>query len=263
MLKPQKTDHYYEPAKWHDLRDFSHLRDVDYFLKQAALYGPRILECAVGTGRIALALAQAGYDVWGVDRDPAMLARAEEKWGALRDGSPGKLTTTLADMTDFHLRRRFDLVFIAFNTFLTLAESEHRESFLRRVRDRLKPNGRFIIDLSQPDCSLMAMGHPERLDYIVEDPDSGRLVRRYSWLRCDMARQRSEVSFEYRWNAPDGEQHTATTSFPICIVFPEEMRLLLRLTGFEVEEIHGDHDGSPFTRDSPRMIFVARKRSLR
>ncbi len=51
----------------------------------------RILDAGCGTGRIAVRLDELGYDVVGVDVDPAMLdvARAEDPESGLADRRPG------------------------------------------------------------------------------------------------------------------------------------------------------------------------------
>src|SRR5512140_1919183 len=63
-------------AHLYDLDLTSDPGDLDLYLALAARTGGPILELAVGTGRIAVPLAADGYDVTGVDLDPAMLARA-------------------------------------------------------------------------------------------------------------------------------------------------------------------------------------------
>jgi ubiquinone/menaquinone biosynthesis C-methylase UbiE len=259
MGKDKHLKTYYEPARWYDLRDFSSLHDEQFFLKMAEKFGPRVLECAVGTGRLAIPLAQAGFEVCGIDRDPSMLAWAEKKWEAVRAEAKGSLRLVCADVTVFNPRKRFDMAFIAFNTFLTLASLEHREAALQCVRRSLTPNGRFIIDLYQPDINAYAGDQPESRDFVLMDPESGGVVERYSWTRRDMSTQQVHVSLEYRWTDPDGTSRRETTTFPMCVIFPVEMELLLRQNGFEVERICGDHDDSRFHKHSPRMIFIARK----
>ena len=250
---------YYEPARWYDLRDFSPLRDVEFFKKMAKEHGPRILECAVGTGRIAIPLAREGFDVWGIDRDKDMLERARQKWEKEKRAAKGSLRLAQTDVTDFNLRKRFDMAFIAFNTFLTLATVEQSLAVLRCVRRHLVSGGRFIIDTYQPSVNAYAGDQPEHRDFFLEDPETGCQVERYSWDRRDMSIQKIQTTFEYRWTEPGGRRGREIISFPLRVIFPVEMRLLLQMTGYEVERIYGDHDGSAFQKRSPRMIFVARK----
>ncbi|MCX7048476.1 MAG: class I SAM-dependent methyltransferase [Candidatus Sumerlaeota bacterium] len=259
MTRQSKT--YYEPARWYDLRDFSQLRDVEFFLTIAEQYGPRLLECGAGTGRIAIPLAQAGYNIVGMDRDEAMLRRARQKWKAAEGQAKGKLKLIKADMTDFTLRRKFDMAFVAFNAFLTLAALEQREAMLRCVRRHLTDEGRLIIDVSHPSSIMFSGDQPERLDFTIEDQEMGTLVRRYSWSRRDMSTQQIQMCFEYRWTTPDGERRKDTSAFPMCVIFPVEMQLLLMKNGYDVETIHGNHERAPFNKHSSRMIFVARRRN--
>lgn len=259
MARSRISKAYYEPARWYDLRDFSKLHDVEFFLRMAEKHGPCVLECGSGTGRIAIPLAQAGSDLVGIDRDSAMLKRARAKWKAVKEEAKGAARFLKADMTRFSLHKRFDVAFVAFNTFLTLAALEDRLAMLRCVRRHLVPGGRLIVDIYQPSIATLSGDQPERLDFTLDDPKTGCIVKRYSWVRRDMAAQQAQVSFEYRYTQPDGTTRSEKTSFPMCIIFPAEMRLLFHITGYEVEHVYGNHDMAPFHKNSPLMIFVARR----
>ena len=65
-------------ARFYDLDLTADPGDLDLYLALAGRTGGPILELAVGSGRLAVPLAEAGYDVTGVDLDPAMLARARD-----------------------------------------------------------------------------------------------------------------------------------------------------------------------------------------
>ena len=66
-------------ARLYDLDLAEDPGDLDLFLALAARTGGPVLELAVGPGRLAVPLAASGYDVTGVDLDPAMLARAQRR----------------------------------------------------------------------------------------------------------------------------------------------------------------------------------------
>jgi len=80
------------------------------FLAAVAGRGP-ILELGIGTGRLALPLAQRGFAVHGIDASPAMVAKLRAKPGADR------VTVAMGDFADVAIAERFALVFVAFNTF--------------------------------------------------------------------------------------------------------------------------------------------------
>ena len=72
-------------------------------------------------------------------------------------------------------------------------------------------------------------------------------------------RQYNEVEIIYYVTHPDGHQERLVESFPFRYFFRYEVEHLLSLSGFRVVDIFGDFDRSPFSADSPEMIFVAEK----
>src|SRR5438445_7262271 len=103
-------------AGLYDLAYGDYNEDVDFYLNLARATGGPILELGVGTGRVALPLAKAGYSVTGIDTSEAMLAIAREKLKSSRL-KPGQLSFIHADMTHFSLDGRFPLIIVAANTF--------------------------------------------------------------------------------------------------------------------------------------------------
>ena len=73
------TDQGKELARLYDLDLLEDPGDLDLYVALARRTGGPILELGVGTGRVAVPLAEAGYEVTGVDIDPAMLARARDR----------------------------------------------------------------------------------------------------------------------------------------------------------------------------------------
>jgi 16S rRNA A1518/A1519 N6-dimethyltransferase RsmA/KsgA/DIM1 with predicted DNA glycosylase/AP lyase activity len=86
-------------------------------LAELAGTGPA-LELGIGTGRLALPLAARGVEVHGIDASPAMVERLRAKPGG------DEVTVAIGDFTDFDLRERFSLVFVAFNTLFALASQQ-------------------------------------------------------------------------------------------------------------------------------------------
>ncbi len=117
-----------------------------------ALAGPGpVLELGVGTGRLAVPLAEAGrdrgLDVVGIDSSPAMLARlAERDPGGLVEAVLGDMSSTLPDGP-------FAFVFAAYNTVFNLVDDGAQARCFVSVADRLLPGGRFVIEAFVPDES--------------------------------------------------------------------------------------------------------------
>src|SRR5919108_2752049 len=85
------------------------------FLAELAGGGP-VLELGIGTGRIALPLAQRGLAVQGIDASEAMLARLRDKPGG------ADLAVTLGDFAEVGVEGRFALIYVVFNTFFALLD---------------------------------------------------------------------------------------------------------------------------------------------
>ncbi|MBI3205123.1 MAG: class I SAM-dependent methyltransferase [Myxococcales bacterium] len=144
--------HYDDPA-YYDLAYRARKRDVAYYVSLAKRFGGPVLEYGVGNGRVALALARAGFEVVGVDLSERMLASLQQK----RARGAASVETVHGDMRSVRLKRRFPLVIAPFNTVLHLYERADVEAFFARVRQHLAPGGRFVFDFSLPSPADLAL----------------------------------------------------------------------------------------------------------
>ncbi|HTU86844.1 MAG TPA: class I SAM-dependent methyltransferase [Solirubrobacteraceae bacterium] len=128
---------------WHDIECGSYGEDLPLWRSLAAAHGDPVLDIGAGTGRVALDLAGAGYQVTALDRDPELLAALEER--RLGDNSriAGDIShTVVADARDFDLGdRRFPLVIVPMQTIQLLGGPDGRAGFLRCAHNHLRPGG--------------------------------------------------------------------------------------------------------------------------
>lgn len=251
---------YYDP-------EYAHLdylqKDVPFVLGHLGPRPKRVLELAVGTARAAIPIAESGHKVLGIDYDPAILAIARRK----RDFiglSPKQLDLQVADMRSFRGLKPFDAVLLLFNTFLTLTTTSAQIQLLRNCRHNLKRNGRLFLDLFNPNLPLIAERFSFGLDPITFhvpslDLPQGRTVSRTADLedRETPDRQTRLVTFHYRWFR-NGNERYRKVAFEMTWIFPRELTLLLTQSGFELELLAGDYDGSGLSTDSSRIIAIAR-----
>ena len=107
--------------------------------------GGRVLELAVGTGRLAVPIARRGLTVAGIDASAAMLDR-------LRSRDPaGTVAGVLGDMVDDLPAGPFDVALIAYNSLFNLESAERQRSCFAAVAARLVPGGRFVVEAFVPD----------------------------------------------------------------------------------------------------------------
>src|SRR5688500_593043 len=118
-----------------EIYEFSYndfLDDVDFYDNlERAVDGP-ILELGVSSGRVAIPLAQAGYDVVGIDNPPAMLEQARLRLESEGAGE-GSLELVRGEMTEFGFERQFGMVFCAANTFQHMLTTQDQAACLRRA----------------------------------------------------------------------------------------------------------------------------------
>lgn len=232
--------------------------DVPLFLDHLR---PRqsVLELAVGTGRCAIPIAQAGHRVVGVDKDARMLAIARRKRDAV-GLSPKQLELVHGDMLKLELGRTFDWVAVFFNTFLVLTTLEQQDRALQTVRRHLKGRGRFWLDIFQPNLELLSRDRSAGLDPMAfYVPELDRTVSKVTSVKRDVAKQIQRVAFDYTWFDARGGEHHQRTEFDLTFIFPRELRLLLERNGFVLERLYGNYDGSELKADSPRMIACCAK----
>lgn len=124
--------------------------DVAWYRALVRQRGAPVLELGVGDGRVALALADDGHEVVGVDRSPEMLAALEER----RDGR--SVTTYEADVRSFRIDRRFPTVTCPFNGIAHCHGSEDQAAFLDTVKAHLGDGGVFAFDVTIHDPAQLA-----------------------------------------------------------------------------------------------------------
>jgi SAM-dependent methyltransferase len=257
---------YYDPEYAHE-ESLQH--DVPFLLRQLPTKPQRLLELACGTARAAIPLAQSGHRVTGVDYDPAMLAIARRK----RDFvglTEAQLTLVRGDITRLRLptaEATFDSCIILFNSLLAFTSLEQLDAVLETCRWHLRPGGRLFIDIFNPNLPLIAEAQSYGLDPITfHVPTLDRTVSRTADIEdaTDIrgGRDVRRITFHYRW-FENGDPHDEQVSFHTTWIMPRELHLLLERHGFKVEHEWGNYDGSPISRDAPRVMVMGRKGKCR
>ena len=251
-MKPYRAIAEYYDAEYAETAMLQ--QDVPFFMGQLPTRRQSILELCTGTARAAIPLAQAGHRVVGIDYDAALLEIATRK----RDSvglKPRELELIEADALTLDLNQKFDWVCIFFNTLLAFTTIEEQDQFMQVARKHLKPNGRFWIDIFNPDLQLLNQRDAARLDaHVFYVPALDRTVHNTTDLHRRLAEQITDVTFNYTWFDPRGRQHTQKNKFSMTWIFPRELRLLLERNGFKIEYLFGNYDGSKVKDDSPRLI---------
>lgn len=234
-------------------------QDVTFYRDAAREFGDPVLELGCGTGRITMALAQTGKRVTGLDLSERMLERAARKRAALNKEERERVHLVQADMTQFELGEKFQLVIIPFRPFQHLLEVRDQVACLERVRKHLRPGGRLILDVFQTDAERMHdpvhMRESPLIEYATSDGRKVRISERVAAFH--RAEQRNDVEMIYTIEHPNGKKERLVFAWPLRYFFRYEVEHLLARCGFRVSDEYGDFDRSPIRDNSPEMIFVA------
>lgn len=207
-------------------------------LAELAHQGPA-LELGIGTGRLALPLAQRGVSVRGIDASPAMVERLQAKPGGA--GIP----VALGDFSSVTLEETFELIYVAFNTFFVLLTPEDQLRCFRNVASMLRPTGSFLIEAFVPDLGRFDRG--QRLAV-------SRIEPRAVWLEaaCHDAPNQIVDAQLVRLSAE------GVRLFPIRIryVWPSELDLMARAAGLRLRHRWAGWSKQPFSAASGAHVSV-------
>lgn len=233
--------------------------DLDMLAMLAAEWGEPLLELGCGTGRVLAPLAAAGHRITGVDISPALLAHAARK--VQEHALSGRVQLVAADLRTFDLpHKEFAFAFCVSNTLMHLTTADDQLAVLRNAARHLRPGGRLLIDLFNPDLSrLFAIDGLLELADQWQDAATGADVLKWSVRRLDVAAQLQETLFIYEEVFADGRTQRTACPFTLRYLWRSEAELMLQLAGFIVEEVWGDFEGAPYADGAEQLILIATK----
>ena len=211
--------------------------------------GGPVLELGVGSGRLALPLAERGVEVHGIDASAAMVERLRAKPGG------DAISVTVGDMAELALAAPppFAVVFVAFNTFFNLASEAEQRRCLERVAALLAPGGAFVLEAFVPSDDVgpgaEAAVAPRRItaDEVVltvsqVDPATQTITGQHVHLR--------EAGIRLRpWH--------------LRYATPAQLDALAASAGLELADRAAGWDAEPFTGTSGVHVSTYRRSNVR
>ena len=199
----------------------------------------RALELGIGTGRIALPLAERGAQVCGIDASQAMLDRLLAKPGAER------ISASLGDFGRVDVDGQFALIYVVFNTFFGLLDQEQQVRCFANVASHLTEQGAFVIEAFVPDPTLYNRG--QRVSAVRVETDRVQL----DVGRIDPSAQR--VTSQHILIGAEGIK---LLPVQLRYAWPSELDLMARLAGLRLRERYAGWLREPFTASSPNHVSV-------
>ena len=219
----ESTGPYFDPAVIATTLDFL-----------APLASGGALEFAIGTGRIALPLAQRGVRVAGLDLSPDMVAQLRKK------PSGDEIPVAIGDYATTKVAGTFSLVYLVFNSINNQTTQEAQVASFENAAAHLEPGGRFVLEVGVPNTQRLEVFDLSDTHVGVDelDFDTQRLV-------------------SHHFNLIDGRWERF--SIPFRSVSPAELDLMARLAGMTLCERWSGWKREPFTTESPKHVSVWQK----
>lgn len=190
------------------------------------------LEFAIGTGRVAVPLAERGVPVTGIELSRPMIDQLRTK------ADEATIPVVVGDMATTTAPGKYTLVYLVFNTISNLLSQAEQVACFRNAARHLTPGGRFVVELWVPELRKLPPGQQA----VVWHCEPGYIgLDTYDVLRQHI------VSYHFRFD--EGRQARLNRS-PHRYIWPTEMDLMAQMAGFELETRHADWRGTEFTAAS-------------
>ena len=202
---------------------------VDFLLPLA---GGGALELAIGTGRIAVPLAECGVRIAGIDLSPDMVAELHRKTDAI-PVAIGDYATTRVDGS-------FSLAYIVFNSISNQTTQEGQVATFANAAAHLEPGGCLVVEVGTKNRQHLTVFDLSDTHVGVDeyDADTQRLV-------------------SHHFTLVDGSWRRV--SMPFRSASPGEFDLMAQLAGLHLRERWADWDRSAFTAESTKHVSVWEK----
>lgn len=207
----------------------------------ANLAGPnaKILELAIGSGRLSLPLVEMGFDISGIEASQAMVDLMRAKpLGA-------DVPVVIGDMADVDIEGPFDHVFLAFNTLFNLTSQEAQVRCFQNVGKKLKKGGTFLVETYVP--KIVAFVNDQQvstkkleLDKVwIEAATHDPLAQRFDMQRIRITNEGFKL-------------------VPLVMRYAHlpELDLMAQLGGMKLVERWGSWEKAPFDKDSKMHVSV-------
>jgi SAM-dependent methyltransferase len=222
----------------------------------------RILEPFCGHGKLLIPLAEAGHEVVGLDLSEQFIKILGDRVESLPKQIRGRVSFRKADVVAVEWPRGFDVVVLGANCFFELATPKEQEYCIRAAAESLGQRGHVYIDNDHVEKGLP----PEWLESGIKDAfptgvcsDGTHVQGTIETIWHDVQERLVRFRRTTTITMPDGSVQIKEWIQQKHPSSKQEICKWLENAGFEVENLWGDQHRSPFSDESNRAVFWARK----
>jgi SAM-dependent methyltransferase len=252
MFTNEATPLYRDGPHYDAMHSVLPFTDTPFYVEESKRARGPVLELACGTGRLTIPIAQSGVEITGLDLSPSMLAHARRK----ASEAQARIEWVEGDCRTLALKRKFALIFMPFHSMQHMHDAASLEALFANVRRHLAEGGRFIFDVFNPSIAILSRDPKQRhVDRKFEDPGGRGTVTLETTAVYDDATQVNHIKMHF---SVPGENDYRVEPLSLRCFFPQELDLLVRHHGFEIERKYGNFERKPFAGGDMKQIVVCR-----
>jgi SAM-dependent methyltransferase len=205
-------------------------------------------------------LAEAGYEITGVDLEPAMLDRARTRANEAGADVAARLTLVEADLLDLRLPTAgsFRLAFLALNSLLILPDRSAQRRAIRVLADHLAPGGVVAVDVWLPDADELARFDGRiHLEWPRLDSETGEIVTKSASAQYDSAAGTVTLHTLFEAARQGAPTRRWVRRDRFRLVSSDELRAFAEEAGLSIEVVAGDLELGPLLPGSERSVLIA------
>ena len=232
-------------------------QDLAFYKKQIPP-SAHVLEIGCGTGRVALALAEHGCRVAGIDLSEHMLDIFRGKLEK-RPEIQSKITLHQEDMTNFDLNQTFDWIIFPFRSFQALTADDARDKCLAAVKAHMNGDSRAVLTLFNPSQEILDnWGRKKIFDFETRIPETGQIMKCYHDEES-LSKENQVMCVRMIFEIFEGDQliKEVFDYIEIGYLFQDQCREMIKRNGFIIESFFENYTEDPNAHGE--QIFVITK----
>ncbi len=253
------SDEYYDgfAEYYHFHQEATGRNDITFYTELCRSNPGTVLEVGCGTGRTLIPCAKAGASITGLDLSEDMLTFCKGTMQKQVAEVRSRIKLVKADMTNFDLHEKFNLITTPFRPFQHLTSVKQQLDCLSSIRKHLTPGGTFVLDIFDPDMKLLADTN-RAIEFGEEPPivlSDGRVVSvTYRNPSVDSVNQIIQCEIIFSIKHPDGSYEKLIQEFLMRYTFRWEAEHLLHRAGFKVKSVLGGYNNQDV--GAGELIFI-------
>lgn len=223
----------------------------------------RILEPFCGNGRMLIPLAEAGYQVVGMDLSFNMLDSLKKKINNKEKGVKENIKLIQADILEYEWPENFDLLILGCNCLYELASPKQQLKIIQKAYNSLKEDGLLFIDNDNMegklDESWCEIGREKEIfpNGICQHGIEFKGTYKTTYVNREKRIWKAERKVEI--NYPDGKKDIKSLNQQKHPVSAPEVKNWLKDTGFEIIKVYSDLEKrKEFIKGANRATFLAK-----